>query len=85
MSPLTHKQPRSEVASRVEGVAAVKAKAHPEAEDREAGHPGHQGGAGAGHQVPLVRHRADGECQQSRGQNLSPGVNNHPIAFVSCM
>ena len=73
MSELTHKQPRSEVTGWVEGIAAVKAEADAESEDSEAGDPGRHGRARGRHHVPLVRHRADGECQQRRGQHLVPG------------
>ena len=73
MSELTHKQPRSEVAGRVQGIAAVKAEADAQPEDSEPGDPGHDGRADGRDHVPLVRHRADGERQQSRGQHLVPG------------
>ena len=73
MSQLTHKQPRSEVTGGVQGIATVKAETDAEPEDREAGHPGRHGGARGRHHVPLVRHRADGERQQRRGQHLVPG------------
>ena len=43
MSELTHKQPRSEVTGRVQGIAAVKSEAGAEAEDSESGDPGHDG------------------------------------------